>query len=72
MRSAEREKIKILLNYWIEYNKERSQEFREWTEKAKGLGETENCVDILEASQQMDKASDVLMRALRTLEGKGE
>jgi len=29
MSNTEREKIKILLNHWIEHNKEHSQEFRE-------------------------------------------
>jgi len=72
MRNNEREKIKILLNHWIEHNKEHSQEFREWAKKAKGLGEAETCDDILEATQEMDKANDALLRALRTLEGKGE
>lgn len=37
MRNAERERFKILLNHWIEHNKEHSQEFREWVEKAKGM-----------------------------------
>ena len=72
MRNAEREKFKILLNHWIEHNKEHSQEFREWVEKAKGFGEAETCDDILEAARDMDKANNALLRALRTLEGKGE
>lgn len=71
MSNTEREKIKILLNHWIEHNKEHSQEFREWAEKAKGLGEAETCDDILEAAQDMDKANEPLLRALRRLEGNG-
>jgi endonuclease III-like uncharacterized protein len=71
MSNTEREKIKILLNHWIEHNKEYSQEFREWAEKAKGLGEAETCDDILEAAQDMDKANEPLLRALRRLEGNG-
>jgi nickel/cobalt exporter len=71
MRNAEKEKLKILLNHWIEHNKEHSQEFREWAEKAKGFGEAETCDDILEAAQELDKANEPLLRALRRLEGKG-
>jgi nickel/cobalt exporter len=71
MSNAEREKLKILLNHWVEHNKEHSQEFREWAEKAKGFGEAETCDDILEAAQEMDKANEALLRALRRLEGKG-
>jgi hypothetical protein len=71
MRNAEREKIKILINHWIEHNKEHSQEFKEWAEKAKGLGEAEVCDDLLEAAQVVDQANVPLLRALRALEGKG-
>jgi len=71
MSNAEREKLKILLNHWIEHNKEHSQEFREWAEKAKGFGEAETCDDILEAAQDMDKASEALFRPSRRFEAKG-
>jgi len=71
MSNTEREKIKILLNHWIEHNKEHSREFREWAEKAKGFGEAETCDDILGAAQEMDKANEPLLRALRRFDGKG-
>ncbi len=61
-------KLKTLLNYWIEHNKEHSQEFKEWAEKAKGLGEAEASKEILHATQEMDKASQYLLQALRRLE----
>jgi endonuclease III-like uncharacterized protein len=71
MSNAEKEKIKILLNHWIEHNKEHSREFREWAKKARGFGEIETCDDILEAAQEMDKANEALLRALRRFDGKG-
>lgn len=71
MSNAEREKFKTLLNYWIEHNKEHSQEFREWAEKARGFGEAETCDDILEAAKEIDKANELLLRALTILERKG-
>ena len=66
----ERAKLRALLNYWIEHNKEHSQEFREWVSKAKVLGEAEVGEDMLQAAQEMDKASEILSHALRRLEGK--
>jgi len=63
----ERAKLRALLNYWIEHNKEHSQEFREWVNKAKVLGEAEAGEDMLQAAQEMDKASEILSRALRRL-----
>jgi hypothetical protein len=70
MGNAEREKIKILVNHWIDHNKKHSQEFRKWAEKAKGLGEAEVCDDLLEAAQVVDRANVPLLRGLRALEGK--
>ena len=64
-------KLTTLLHYWIEHNKEHSQEFREWAGKAKVLGEAEAYEEMLLAAQEMDKASESLSRALRRLEEKG-
>jgi len=70
MSNDERAKLRTLLNYWIEHNKEHSQEFREWAGKAKGLGEVEASKEMLQAAQEMDKASESLSQALRRLEKK--
>lgn len=70
MGNDERAKLRTLLNYWIEHNREHSQEFREWAGKAKGFGEGEAGEDMLQAAQEMDKASEALSQALRRLGGK--
>ena len=70
MSNDERAKLRTLLNYWIEHNKEHSQEFREWAGKAKGFGETEAGRELLQAAQEMDKASKSLSQVLRRLEKK--
>ncbi len=68
MGNDERAKLKTLLNYWIEHNKEHSQEFKEWAGKAKEFGEAEVCKEMLQAAQEMDKASEILLQALRRLD----
>ena len=68
MSSDERAKLKTLLNYWIEHNKEHSQEFREWAEKARSFGEVTAGEEILQAAEDMDKASEFLSQALGRLE----
>jgi len=70
MDNEERVKIRTLLNYWIAHNKEHSQEFREWAGKVKMSGETEAGEEMLLAAQEMDKASEILTRALTRLEEK--
>ncbi len=70
MSNDERAKLRTLLNYWIEHNREHSQEFREWAGKAKGFGEAEAGEEMLQAVQEMDKAGESLSQALRRLEKK--
>jgi len=70
MSNDERAKLKTLLNHWIEHNKEHIQEFRDWAGKAKEIGETEACKEMLQAAQEMDKASKFLSQALERLEKK--
>ena len=70
MGNDERAKLRTLLTYWIEHNKEHSQEFREWADKAKMYGEAEARGEMLQAAQEMDKASEFLSHALRRLEKK--
>jgi transposase-like protein len=70
MGNDERIKLTTLLNYWIEHNREHGQEFREWAEKAEGLGETEVAKEIQEAVKEMDKASELLSQALSRLKGR--
>ncbi|MFC1964633.1 hypothetical protein ACFLWG_01330 [Chloroflexota bacterium] len=69
MGDGDRAKLGTLLNYWIEHNREHSQEFKEWADKAKAFGEVEAGDEILLAAQDMDKASELLLKAIRRLGG---
>ena len=71
MSNDERAKLRTLLNYWVEHNREHSQEFREWAGKAKMWGEAEASEEILAAAKEMDKAGESLSQALSRLEGRG-
>jgi len=68
MGSDEKEKLKTLLKYWIEHNREHSDEFKEWAEKAEKMGEGEVGGEILKAVGNMDKVTDILSGILRKLE----
>jgi len=69
MGNDERAKLRTMLGYWIEHNKEHSQEFREWAEKARSFGKVAAGEEMLQAAQEMDKASQFLSQSLRRLEG---
>jgi hypothetical protein len=70
MTNDERQKLRTMLRYWLEHNKEHGQEFREWGDRIAKLGEIETATKLEQAAQEMDQASDSLSHALRSL-GKG-
>ncbi|MFP3975360.1 MAG: hypothetical protein ACLFVK_03960 [Dehalococcoidia bacterium] len=67
MSEQEKEKLKVLLDHWIEHNKEHADEFREWAEKAKNLSEQVVCDNIKMAANQLDEANEFLAKALEEL-----
>ena len=64
---AEKDKLRILLDYWVKHNREHSEEFREWAEQARESGEPDIGSDIMEAVENMDKVDASLLRALGRL-----
>ena len=67
--SPEKEKMKTLLSYLVDHNREHSQEVKEWAEKAGAMGETGLAGEMVQAALTMDKANDLLDAALKKLEG---
>jgi len=60
------EKLKVLLDYWIEHNSEHEQEFRDWADKVASLS-TEVAQLLREAAARMAAASNELMKAKQAL-----
>ena len=60
------EKLRILLDYWIEHNSEHEKEFRDWADKV-GSSFTEVAQKLQEAAVRMAAASDELMKAKQAL-----
>ena len=68
MGSDERVKLRALLTYWVEHNREHSQEVRDWAGKARAFGDAKVAEEMLQASRAMDKASGLLSQSLKRLE----
>jgi hypothetical protein len=68
MSNDDRAKLKKLLNYWVEHNQEHGEEFKEWAEKARQMGEAEVAGEILQAVGNMEKVSEILTKTLKRLE----
>ena len=68
MDKDEMDKLKILLEYWINHNKEHGDEFLMWAAKAKELGELKIEEQLIAAARYMTEANDFLQKALSILE----
>jgi len=62
----DQEKLRVLLDYWIEHNSEHEQEFRDWADKVAPLS-TEVAQQLREAAAKMAAASNDLMKAKQAL-----
>ena len=60
------EKLDVLLDYWIEHNREHEKEFRDWAEKTAPLS-NEVTEKLQEAATKMAAASNDLMKAREAL-----
>ena len=60
------EKLRMLLDYWIEHNSEHEQEFLEWADKIGSLS-NEVTQQLREAAAKMSAASAELMKAKQAL-----
>ena len=61
-----REKLHILLDYWIEHNNEHEKEFRDWANKVVSSS-TEVAQQLQKAATKMAAVSDELMKAKQAL-----
>ena len=67
MSQAERDKLAVLLAYWIKHNKEHGEEFKEWAEKAGGFGESAVHDELLDAYHKINEANELLLKASEKL-----
>jgi nickel/cobalt exporter len=65
----EKEKLSLLLVYWIEHNKEHEKDFKRWAEKAKEFVEigTEVYEAIMEAVEHMEEVNECLLKAFEDI-----
>ncbi len=68
----EKEKLSLLLVYWIEHNKEHAQDFKRWAEKAREFDEigTEVYETITEAVEHMEEVNECLFKAFELINNK--
>jgi rubrerythrin len=60
------QKLKVLLDYWIEHNSEHEQEFRDWADKV-APSSTEVAKQLQKAATKMAAVSNELIEARQAL-----
>ncbi len=68
---SERERFQTLFRHEAEHNVSHAEEFRELAEKARELGESTVCDEILAGVEQMSKANQHFAAALERLGRQG-
>lgn len=61
---TEAEKLKTLLEHWIEHNAAHQDEFGKWAERARGAGLENVSLQISAAAQRISESNECLRKAL--------
>jgi nickel/cobalt exporter len=64
----DREKLPIIIKHWIEHNESHMEEYRQWAEKAGGLGLSAVKTRITDAMEAIIQSNGLLKEALKELE----
>ncbi len=64
----ERGRLKVLLTSWVEHNKQDSERFRKWAEKAENAEDDPIYNGVFQAAQEMEKANQRLSQLLIELQ----
>jgi thioredoxin 1 len=65
----EKGRLEVLLTSWTEHNKQHSQKFGEWSEKAKNAETGPIYSSILQAAREVEEANERLSQLLLELQG---
>ena len=67
-----KEKLRVLLQHWIDHNEGHAEEFERWRQVADSDGEAGIASDIAEAIKSVGKANESLRAALTKAGGPAE
>lgn len=62
------DRIRKLLPHWMEHNAEHAQEFRDWAERVRALGDDDAAEAIVRAAEAMEQANRHLGAAQTSLQ----
>ena len=65
---TELEKLRHLLEHWIEHNKDHVRRYQEWADKAEALGEERLAGILKNISTESERLEDLFKKALETIQ----
>lgn len=60
----DREKLKSLLQHWLEHNHEHAEVYSEWAKKASAIGNEELSRILVHLSKETERLDNLLQKAL--------
>lgn len=67
----ELERLKIMLEHWLEHNREHAQTYKEWAEKAEAMGLNDIATVLINLSLETGRLENLFMEALSLIRVKG-
>lgn len=64
------ERLKVMMEHWLEHNREHVQAYKEWAEKAKAIGRKDIATVLSNISLESERIENLFMEALSLVKGK--
>lgn len=68
----ELERLKVMLEHWLEHNREHAKTYKEWAEKAEATGRKDIATVLSNLSLEAARLENLFMEALSLVKGKGQ
>lgn len=69
---GELERLKMLIEHWLEHNREHAQTYKEWAEKAAAMGRKDIAIVLDNLSLETGRLENLFMEALSLVKDKGQ
>lgn len=66
------ERLKVMLEHWLEHNREHVQTYKEWAERADAMGRKDIARVLSDISLESERVENLFIEALSMVKGKGQ
>lgn len=65
------ERLKVMLEHWLEHNREHARTYKEWAERADAMGRKDIARVLSDISLESERLENLFIEALSMVKGKG-